>query len=151
MTQIYVTFDIIYNSNEHAMIHETWVNLDSFQSQLRSSVTQHSLTRIDNNIKHSFILNNLDSSNKMLKWLQEDEQKEFIIELVNEIKKHNNKIFSSLNFMIDKEDSNYIINVSGKNKQHGYNKYMKKVFKKVKDSIFQNLLNTNMFEYTIKI
>ena len=128
MSSLYINFNVEYNDIEQALIHETWFNLNSFQEKINKYTNKCIFKRTDNKITQYIILKNVDDANLLLEWLQEDEQKEFIIELINEIKNEDHIIYSAQNLLIEKNINNKInINVPSEKTIHRLNKYVNKI------------------------
>ena len=150
MYLLYVNFDIEYNNLEQALIHETWFNLESFQSEIKKYTHQSKFDRNDTKITQQVIFKSYEDANLFLEWLQEDEQKEFVIELVSGIKNQSHAMLTEQNLFINFTNKKVSISTTNKNKMHIFNNYINKMYKKVTDSVFENIVGKSMFEYKLK-
>ena len=150
MYLLYVNFDIEYNNLEQALIHETWFNLESFQSEIKKYTHQSKFDRNDTKITQQVIFKSYEDANLFLEWLQEDEQKEFVIELVSGIKNQSHAMLTEQNLFINFTNKKVSISTTNKNKMHIFNNYINKMYKKVTDSVFENIVGKSMLEYKLK-
>jgi hypothetical protein len=107
--KLYVKFKFVYNDEDTAELNEEWVKLDTFQTKLNEFTLYNKLQRSGNVVYGEFFTHNINNINSIIKWLLEDEQKEFLIELESELNKDNcySTIFSNINefYIIKNGDS----------------------------------------------
>ena len=89
------------------MLHNEWIKLDTSQKKIQSLTHNHKISIEDNNILQTFTIKNIEDFNKLLKWLQEDEQKEFLIELHNNIVEERNTLTTHQQITIKKNNNLY--------------------------------------------
>tara|TARA_B110000438_G_C15804526_1_gene646676 strand:- start:1191 stop:1637 length:447 start_codon:yes stop_codon:yes gene_type:complete len=103
----YIKIDVKYKNNEYSMLHEEWIKLDTSQAKIQSLTNNHKIFSKDNNILQTFSVKNIEDFNKLLKWSQEDEQKEFLIELHNNMLYENNTLSTRRQITSVKNDKYY--------------------------------------------
>tara|TARA_B110000495_G_C22987118_1_gene580861 strand:- start:913 stop:1359 length:447 start_codon:yes stop_codon:yes gene_type:complete len=105
--EFYIKIDVKYKNNEYSMLHEEWIKLDTSQEKIQSLTNNHKIFSKDNNILQTFSVKNIEDFNKLLKWSQEDEQKEFLIELHNNMLYENNTLSTRRQITSVKNDKYY--------------------------------------------
>ncbi len=112
--KLYVKFKFVYNDEDTAELNEEWVKLDNFQKKLKECTLYNKIKRNKNIFFMEFFTYNITNINNIIKWLLEDEQKEFLIELESELIKDkcNGIIFSNINefYLVKNGDSIDTIN-----------------------------------------
>ena len=105
--EFYIKIDVKYKNDEYSMLHNEWIKLDTSQEKIQSLACNHKISIEDNNILQTFTVKNIEDFNKLLKWLQEDEQKEFLIELHNNIVEERNTLTTHQQITIEKNNNLY--------------------------------------------
>ena len=105
--EFYIKIDVKYKNDEYSMLHNEWIKLDTSQEKIKSLTHNHNISIEDNNILQTFTVKNIEDFNKLLKWLQEDEQKEFLIELHNNIVEERNTLTTHQQITIEKNNNLY--------------------------------------------
>ena len=105
--EFYIKIDVKYKNDEYSMLHNEWIKLDTSQEKIKSLTHNHNISIEDNNILQTFTVKNIEDFNKLLKWLQEDEQQEFLIELHNNIVEERNTLTTHKQITIEKNNNLY--------------------------------------------
>ena len=127
--QFYIKIDVKYKNNEYSMLHKEWIKLDTSQEKIKSLTHNHKISIKNNNVLQTFTVKNIEDFNKLLKWLQEDEQQEFLIELHNNMIKENNTLTTRRQITVKKDNSSYGIEYNKPNNKLS-NKLLKYMWSK---------------------
>lgn len=105
--QLYIKIEVKYKNDEYSMLHNEWIKLDTSQEKIKSLTHNHKISIKNNNVLQTFAVKNIEDFNKLLKWLQEDEQQEFLIELHNNMIKESNTLTTHRRITVKKTNSSY--------------------------------------------